>query len=182
LLKDARLREKKIPSRHKLLHQGQLISLYRDEVHLPDGRTTHYDIVRHPGGAVIVAVNSNKDICLLRQFRHAVDGEIWELPAGCLEADEEPFETAKRELLEETGCSAHSWTELGSIIPSPGFCNEMLWMFKAEDLKVGEATKDNDEFLEPHWFPINKIHQMIKAGEIRDAKTLAAITLLNYKL
>lgn len=174
--------EKKIPSRHKLLHKGRLISLYRDEVHLPDGRITHYDIVRHPGGAVIVAVNSNKDICLLRQFRHAVGGDIWELPAGCLEANEDPVETAKRELLEETGCSALSWTELGSITPSPGFCNEVLWMFKAEDLKVGRTAKDKDEFLEPHWFPINKIHQMIKAGEIRDAKTLAAITLLDYKL
>jgi ADP-ribose pyrophosphatase len=151
-------------------------------VHLPDGRTTHYDIVRHPGGAVIIAVNSNKDICLLRQFRHAVDGDIWELPAGCVEANEKPLETAKRELLEETGWSAHSWKSLGSIIPSPGFCNEVLWMYKAEDLTKGETARDNDEFLEPHWFPMNRVHQMINNGEIRDAKTLAGITLLSYRL
>jgi ADP-ribose pyrophosphatase len=173
---------KKNLSKHKLLHQGQLISLYSDQVHLPDGRTTHYDIVRHPGGAVIVAVNSNEDICLLRQFRHAVGGNIWELPAGCLEPDEAPVEAAKRELLEETGYSAHNWNELGSIIPSPGFCNEVLWIYKAEDLKKGETAKDRDEFLEPHWFSMNRIHQMIKAGGVRDAKTLAAITLLDHKL
>jgi len=176
------LRDKKVSPRHKLLHQGQLISLYRDEVHLPDGRTTHYDTVRHPGGAVIVAVNSNREICLLRQFRHAVNGDIWELPAGCLEDDEKPIETAKRELLEETGWSAHSWKSLGNIIPSPGFCNEVLWMYKAEDLEIGKTAKDNDEFLESYWLPMNKIHQMIRDGEIRDAKTLAAITLLNFKL
>lgn len=169
--------EKQISSKHKLLHKGRLISLYSDEVQLPDGRTSHYDIVRHPGGAVIVAIDSNKDVCLLRQFRHAVGGNIWELPAGCLESDEAPLETAKRELLEETGFSALTWNELGSIIPSPGFCDEVLWMFKAENLTAGEASKDNDEFLEPHWFSISKIHQMIRAGEIRDAKTLAAMTL-----
>ena len=165
-------------AQHKLLHKGRLISLYRDEVHLPDGRITHYDIVRHPGGAVIVAINTDQQICLLRQFRHAVDDNIWELPAGCLEPDESPLETAKRELTEETGFSASTWAELGSIIPSPGFCNEVLWIYKAEHLSEEEATKDPDEFLEPHWFSIMEVQSMIKAGEIRDAKTLAAITLL----
>ncbi|MBT5032092.1 MAG: NUDIX hydrolase [Proteobacteria bacterium] len=167
------------PARHKLLHKGRLISLYRDEVHLPDGRITHYDIVRHPGGAVIVAINAKQQICLLRQFRHAVDDNIWELPAGCLEPDESPLQTAKRELTEETGFSADTWLELGSIIPSPGFCNEVLWIFKAENLSEQKSATDPDEFLEPHWFSIEQIQSMIMAGEIRDAKTLAAMTLLD---
>ena len=162
----------------QLIHQGNLISLYREQVNLPDGRTTHYDIVRHPGGAVILATNERHEICLLRQYRHAIDDYIWELPAGCLEPEESALQTAQRELVEETGFTATDWAELGSIIPSPGFCNEVLWLFQASNLKPESRAKDSDEFLEPHWFKLDQIVEMAIQGEIRDAKTLAVLFFL----
>lgn len=162
----------------KLIHQGKLLAIYEEPVKLREGGETVFDIVKHPGGAVIAAINEHEEICLLKQWRHAVQEHIWEFPAGCLEPGEPPLETAKRELEEEAGVRAEQWQDHGVIIPSPGFCNERLYLFAARSLRQGTIKLDAAEELEAHWIPLSKAHEMAASGEILDAKTLALL----YKL
>lgn len=163
---------------NKLIHKGNLIELHKEKVALREGSHTYFDIVKHPGGAVIAAINENNEICLLKQWRHAVGEFIWELPAGCLEVGEPPLETAKRELEEEAAVRAATWRNLGKIVPSPGFSNEILYLFEGRDLTDGEQKLDDAEELEAHWFPLEKVMAMANNGEIIDAKTLATLIRL----
>lgn len=161
-----------------LIHQGNLISLYKEQVNFPSGHQTYFDIVHHPGGSVIAAINNDNEICMLHQYRHALNKTIWELPAGCLEAGEPPVETAKRELEEETGFVANHWTELGTIVPSPGFSNEVLYLYLAKDLSEGQLKLDAEEIIETHWFSMQDVLDMVKNNDIEDAKTLALLIKL----
>ena len=162
----------------QVIHQGNLITLRKERVDLRNGGHTYFDIVKHPGGAVIAAINEQDEICLLRQWRHAMQQTIWELPAGCLEPNEPPLETAKRELEEEAGVVAGSWAELGEIHPSPGFSNEILYLFEARDLSLGVIKLDDAEQLEAHWLAMDKVLAMARSGQITDAKTLALLLRL----
>jgi len=162
----------------QLIHHGNLISLYKERVELPTGDHTHFDIVRHPGGAVIGAINELNEICLLKQWRHAISQHIWELPAGCIEINEPPLETAKRELEEEAGVVANEWLDLGSIVSTPGFSNEVLYLFCAKGLSSGTQNLDDAEIIDAHWVPLEKAISMAKNGEINDAKTLALLMRL----
>ena len=159
----------------KLIHHGSLIAMYKERVDFPNGGHTYFDIVKHPGGAVIAAINDNNEICLLQQWRHAMQRNIWELPAGCLEPEESPLETAKRELEEEAGVIADTWQDLGIICSSPGFSNEILHLYAARELRPGVVKLDDAEQLEAHWVPLTKARGMAKTGEIIDAKTLALL-------
>ncbi|MEO0367306.1 MAG: NUDIX hydrolase [Pseudomonadota bacterium] len=163
-----------------LIHQGALISLYKERIDLGDKGHTYFDIVHHPGGAVIAAINEQNQICLLSQWRHAINETIWEAPAGCLEVGEPPLVTAQRELEEEAGVIAEEWQALGKIIPSPGFSNEILYLFKATVLSAGVVKLDDAEELEPHWIDLEEAFAMANRGEIEDSKTLAI--LLKLKL
>ena len=165
-------------SKATLIHQGHLLALYKEKVTLREGGHTYFDIVKHPGGAVITAINANNEICLLKQWRHAVQEDIWELPAGCLETDEPPIETAKRELEEEAGVIAEEWVDLGKIYSSPGYSNEILHLFAAKGLSNGVQSLDAAEHIETHWLPLPQVKQMALSGEIIDAKTLAALVRL----
>jgi len=162
----------------KLIHQGNLISLYKERVELPSGGHTHFDIVKHPGGTVIGAINEHNEICLLKQWRHAVGQYIWELPAGCIEINEPPLETAKRELEEEAGVTASEWRDLGSIVTTPGFSNEVLYLFCARGLSFGTQKLDEAEIIDAHWLPLEQVISMAKSGEINDAKTLSLLMKL----
>jgi len=161
-----------------VLHQGSLISLHKERVEFPNGGHTYFDIVKHPGGSVIAAVNDENQICLLKQWRHAIDQEIWELPAGCLEEGEPALETAKRELEEEAGVTAKQWKELGIITTSPGFSNEILYLYQATDLSKGTVKLDDAEQLEAHWFDLETVFKMARNDEIIDGKTLALLLRL----
>jgi len=160
---------------NKLIHKGNLLELHKERVEFQNGGHTYFDIVKHPGGAVIAAINETNQICLLKQWRHAVDEYVWELPAGCLEPDEPPIETAKRELEEEAGVIADEWRDLGKIIPSPGFSNEVLYLYDARGLSEGTIKLDDAEQLEAHWLPVSTVIEMARCGEIVDAKTLALL-------
>lgn len=161
-----------------LLHKGNLIELHKERVEFPNGGHSFFDIVKHPGGAVIAAINTNDEICLIKQWRHAIQQTIWELPAGCLEPEEPALDTAIRELKEETGVTAKLWRDLGHITPSPGFSNELLFLFEARELELGTLKLDDAEQIEAYWIPLKNIRRMIENGEIIDAKTLALL----YKL
>lgn len=160
---------------NKLIHKGNLLEFHSERVDFPNGGHTYFDIVKHPGGAVIAAINDNNEICLLKQWRHALGQMIWELPAGCLEPGEPAMETAKRELEEEAGVKAQQWRDLGKISSSPGFSNEMLYLYEARELSEGTVKLDDAEQLTAHWLPIEKVLEMARDGEIIDAKTLAVL-------
>lgn len=170
------------PRSRRIIHQGAIVNLGLETVKLPNAEILALEIVRHPGGAVVIALNDANQVCLIRQFRHAAGAWIWEFPAGILEADEDIETTARRELKEETGCIAGAITALGSTLTTPGFCNERLHLFLAQDITLGEATPDQHEFIETHWMDIDTVNQMAASGEIDDAKTIVALFRLQQHL
>lgn len=146
-----------------------------EEVALPGGRSLALEVVRHPGGAAAAAVDEAGRVCLLRQYRHAAGGWLWEVPAGKLDPGEPPLATARRELEEEAGVRAGSWEPLGSLVTSPGFCDEVIHLFLARDLAPVPARPEAHEVLEVHWVGFAEAVARAARGEIRDAKTVAAL-------
>jgi ADP-ribose pyrophosphatase len=139
-------------------------------------------IVRHGGSAVIMAIDDKKRVLLVRQFRLPAAKFLWELTAGRLDPGEKPLETAKRELKEETGYTARKWSKLASFFVSPGFVEERMTIFLAEDLEAGEATPMEDERIETRWFKRKELAEMIDTGKIEDAKTIVGyLTWRNKK-
>ena len=161
-----------------LIHQGSHISLFKQKVQLSGDRETYYDLISHPGGAVIAAVDHKQRICLITQPRPAIGEDVWELPAGCLEPDEPPMQTAKRELEEETGFVGKQWFDLGHIVTAPGYCNEVLYLFAVKQLDFTATNFDDEEQIETHWLSIDELEQKVSSGKINDAKTLSLL----YKL
>jgi ADP-ribose pyrophosphatase len=129
-------------------------------------------VVRHIGSAVMMAVDEKKRVLLVRQYRLPAEKDLWELPAGRLDDGEKPIDAAKRELQEETGYRARKWTKLASFWASPGYVQERMTIFLAEDLKAGEATPMEDERIETRWFKRKDLARMIRGGKIEDAKTM----------
>jgi ADP-ribose pyrophosphatase len=157
------------------IYKGRIIDLYRDEVELPNGHSVELEIVHHPGAAAIVAVDAQGEVVLLRQYRHAAGGYIWEVPAGTLAAGESPADCARRELREEAGLVAQAWTALGSILTTPGFCDERIHLFLARELSDDTQQLDHDEVLSVSRVAMRRALAMIRAGEIEDAKSIAAL-------
>lgn len=138
----------------------------------PAGFEIHRSIVRHPGSAVMMPVDENGRVLLVRQFRLPAAQEMWELPAGRIDPGESPLETAKRELREETGYAAKRWVPLISFWPSPGYVGEKMDIFLAFDLTPGAQTPMEDERIETGWFTKQEIGEQIRAGKIQDGKTI----------
>jgi ADP-ribose pyrophosphatase len=155
--------------------RGKTITVGLETATFPDGRTGELEIVRHPGGAAVVAIDERDRICLLRHYRHVAAGWLWELPAGRLEPDEPPLETARRELAEEAGLHAERWTPLGPIWSSPGVFAETIHLFAAGGLTPVTPQREDDEYLEVHWVPFSRALAWARNGEIRDAKTLVGL-------
>ena len=129
-------------------------------------------VVRHSGSAVMMPVDEKRRILLVRQYRLPADRYLWEFPAGRLDPGEKPLETARRELIEETGYRAKTWTKLASFWASPGFVAERMTIFLATDLTAGEATPMEDERIEAAWFTPRDLEEMIRTGKVEDAKTM----------
>jgi 8-oxo-dGTP pyrophosphatase MutT (NUDIX family) len=152
-------------------YRGRIIRVTVDEVQLPNGVHAQLEVVHHPGGAAVVALDAAERVCLLRQYRYVAGGFIWELPAGKLEPAEPPLNTAQRELIEEAGVSAARWTPLGSYLSSPGVFSEVLHLYLARDLTAAAAAPEAAEVLEVHWVPFAEACQRAIDGDICDGKT-----------
>jgi ADP-ribose pyrophosphatase len=159
----------------KPIYRGNVVDLGLEHVQLPDGRTTDLEIVRHPGGAAVAALNERNEVCLLRQYRHAAGGWLWELPAGKLEPDEPALVTAQRELEEEAGLRAREWQPLAQVFSTPGFCDEVIHLFLARGLLTVPTRHELHECIEVHWRSLRAALDMGARGEIRDAKTLLGL-------
>ncbi|MEO6079775.1 MAG: NUDIX hydrolase [Steroidobacteraceae bacterium] len=161
--------------------QGRVITVNVEQVLLPNGDTGRYEIVHHPGGAAIVALDATQRVCLLRQFRPAANGWVWELPAGRLEPDEPPHVTARRELVEEAGCEAESWDDLGSILSSPGVFAETIHLYLARGLRSVPSRHERHEVIEVHWLPLEQAVLQALSGEYQDAKTIIGLLRAQHR-
>jgi len=159
----------------KMIYEGRVITVSVDTVDLPNGMRIPLEIVRHPGGAAVVALDAQKRICLLRQYRHAAGGYIYELPAGKLEAGEPPEATIRRELAEEAGMNAANWQSLGAYFSSPGVFTEIIHLYLATGLVPVEARPEADEVFEIEWWPLDQAVERARNGELADAKTIIGI-------
>ncbi len=157
------------------VYSGKVIDLEISEVTLPNGVTTRLELIRHPGGAAAVALDEKNRVCLLRQYRHAAGGWLWELPAGKIDNREPPLETAQRELADEAGAAASDWISLGQVMPSPGVFNEVIYLWLARGLSQVSQAPEEDELLEVHWLDFEEAWAMALDGRIRDGKTLAGL-------
>lgn len=155
------------------VYQCRLFTVTEDEARdQKTGFTIKRAIVRHRGSAVMMAVDDRKRVLLVRQFRLPADRYMWELPAGSVDPGEKPLQTAKRELVEETGYRAKKWTKLASFYVSPGFVTERMTIYLATGLAEGKATPMDDEQIETRWFSARELGQLIDKGKIEDAKTI----------
>ncbi len=164
------------------LHQGRVFRLTRERITLPNGVSADLEIIRHPGAAAVVPLADEHTVLLIRQYRHAVGGYIWEIPAGTLDPGEEPLECARRELVEETGFSASSWHRLGETTPLPGYSDERIHIFLAAELTPEAQNLDGDELLTVRRTPLEEAVEMIYRGEIHDGKTLSGLLLARRHL
>ena len=158
--------------------RGKVINMRVDEALLPNGKTAGREVVEHNGGVCVVALTENNEIYLVKQFRYPYGEVIYEIPAGKRDGNEEPLACGIRELKEETGMTAEKFIPLGELYPSPGYCGEIIWMYAAVGLTAGECDPDEDEFLQAEKLPLEKVTEMIMSGEIKDAKTQAAVLKL----
>ena len=160
--------------------QGCLLRLDVDRVKLPDGNTAPREYIRHPGGVGVVALTDQNEVLLVRQYRYPYGEIITEIPAGKRDAGEDPLTTGMRELEEETGYRADRYIPLGTLYPTPGCCDEVVYLYLATGLTLAEAHPDEDEFVEVERCPLEDMVQRVMAGEIADAKT--QIGILKTKL
>ncbi len=159
------------------IYQGRLVGLRVDTVELPSGRTTKREIVEHGGVAAIVAIDSENNVVLVRQYRKPVEMVLLEIPAGGMEPGEDALVCARRELEEETGFSAERWEELGFFYTSPGFCTEQMHLYLATELRPAENAADDDENIELVRVPLTSVPELIASGEVCDAKSIAGLLI-----
>lgn len=168
------------PLKSKTVYDGRIIKVSLDTVLAPDSSEIQLEMVRHAGAAAVVPLLSDPtarepSVLLIKQFRYATSGTIWEIPAGVLEPGENPIDCARRELTEETGATAEDIVHLTTIYTTPGFTDEQIHLFVATGISVGETNHEHDEFIEVEAKPLSRVLEMIQAGEIVDGKTIVAL-------
>lgn len=160
-----------------LIRKGRVFDFYAETITLPNGVSLDMEIIRHPGAAAIVPVMDDGSVLLLKQYRHAVGGFIWEIPAGTLDPGEDPRQCAERELIEETGYAARHFERLAEITPLPAYSDERIHIFLATGLTKAAQNLDPDELLVVHQVELGLAMEMIADGEIQDAKTIVGLQL-----
>lgn len=154
---------------------GRILHITVDDVKLPDGKKSKREVVNHPGGVVIAALDNENNLLFVRQFRYPYREVVLELPAGKLEKGSTPLENGKRELLEETGAVGYSYISLGQVYPSPGYTNEIIHMYACKIKNIGNSRPDEGEFVNLEKIPLNKAVEMVLNNQIPDAKTQIAV-------
>ena len=157
------------------VYQGSFLTLDAVELELPNGHHTVHDVVRHPGAVAILAMDADKRVLMVRQYRTAFEREMLEIPAGKLEPGEDPLECARRELIEETGYVPGKLRLLVSIAVAAGYCDEILHLFLATDLCEGPAQPDVDEFVSMQWVALDDLITDMQQGSLKDSKSITAI-------
>lgn len=164
--------------RSETIFNGRVFSIRRDHLRTPDNRETAFDIVEHHGSVVIIPIDDEGNLLLVRQYRHAAQDNLLELPAGTLDdASESPLHCASREIREETGMAAKTLKKLGNFYLAPGYSTELMTVFLATDLYEDPLDPDADEFLEVEKVPLGEAFSLAEAGKMPDSKTLAALLL-----
>jgi ADP-ribose pyrophosphatase len=158
--------------RHVNAYQGIIVDVQVDMIKLPNDNITMREVVHHPGGVCVAAIDQDGQVTVVRQYRYPFGQHLLELPAGKLERGEEPLPAAKRELSEETGLEADTWIDLGAIYTSPGFSTETLYLYLAQDLHQGKSHPDPGEFLDVDKIPLSQLVDMVENGMVQDAKTV----------
>ena len=164
------------------VYRGKVLQLNIERVKLPNGTVAELEIAHHPGGAVVVAVDADDRVCLLRQFRHAAGGWITELPAGKIDNREPPLECAQRELAEEAAVQARQWDSLGHFFSSPGVLTEVIHVFLARGLSPCDAAPEAHEVFEARWVPLTEAAAQAADGRLQDAKTMIGLTWARTRL
>ena len=157
------------------VYEGVIVNVRRDKARLMDGRITDREVVEHPGGVAVFAMDDQGRVALVRQYRYPYAKVLLEVPAGKLEYGEDHFEAAKRELSEEIGAEAREWIPMGEMLPTPGFCDELQPVYLARGLTFGQMHPDEDEFLERVKMPLSEAVEMAIDGRLEDSKTVASI-------
>lgn len=162
------------------VYTGKVISLDVDRVRFPDGSVGELEMIRHPGASAVVPflsdpLGEDPQVLMIRQYRYAAEGYLLEIPAGRLNAGEDPRDCALRELKEETGCSAEQMDHLFTMYTTPGFTDERIHLFMATGLVAGETNHEADEFLDLEPMLLSRALELVEAGEIKDAKTVVGL-------
>jgi len=155
--------------------EGHLLKIYVNMVQLPDGRPARREVIRHQGAVAVVPFDAEDNVLLVRQYRAGIDRDIIEIPAGLLEAGEDPSACAERELREETGYRPKTLESLGGYYVAPGYTNEYIHLYLAHDLEPAPLAQDSEEFLELIRLPFADALAMVESGEISDSKTIIAL-------
>ena len=156
------------------VYKGKILSLRNDDALLPDGNPCKREIIEHSGGACVLYVE-NGSVLLVKQYRYAYGESIYEIPAGKLNEGEDPALAAARELEEEAGVKAKTLTKLFTVYPTPGYTNEKIHVYRADEVEKVAAHLDEGEFLQAEYLPLSKVKKMLLSGEICDAKTILAL-------
>ncbi len=174
------LDEKTLSSEQKF--DGKIVKLYVDSVELEDGKKSFREVIKHPGGVCVLPLDEEGNVLFVRQFRYPHQKVLLEIPAGKLEYGENHAECGLRELKEETSCTCDRYEYLGSLIPTPAYCGEVIHMYLARGLHYGEQKLDSGEFLDIEKIPLNRAVEMIMNNEIEDSKTQIAVLKTRLKL
>jgi ADP-ribose pyrophosphatase len=162
---------------HRRVYDGKILSLELDEIQEKRGIKALREVVRHRGSVAALPVDDEGRLVLVRQYRHPIGQALWEVPAGLLEKGESPEQAVRREIEEEVGRRAGDIERLAVFHPTPGFCDEVLHLFRATRLEETPVRHDEDEVLEVKWFTLDEARRMMRAGDLRDAKTLIALLM-----
>ena len=157
------------------IYNGKILTVRKDVVKLPNGKNADREIIEHNGGVCILPLLDDNTVIMVEQYRHPYNGVLLEIPAGKLEPGEDPSECGRRELIEETGYTAERFEFLGKLYPTPAYCTEVIHMYLARDLREGENSLDEDEFLDVVKMPFDRVVNMVIRNEIPDAKTQLAV-------
>lgn len=168
-----KLTEKTLSS--KSVFDGRILHITLDEIELPNGKKSKREVVNHPGGVTVAALDEDNNLLFVRQFRYPYKEVVLELPAGKLEKGSTPLENGKRELMEETGAEGYSYISLGQLYPSPGYTSEIIHLYACKVKSQGSSNPDDGEFLNVEKIPLDKAVEMVLNNQIPDAKTQVAV-------